>query len=340
MTNKKLGFDKEKVLVLNRAYYLGESLESFVQEVEKSTDIKKAALAKSIPGKDYDGSTYQVEGRSTEDVEFFAVNFVEENYINTMGIELLRGRFFSKDYSDNPGSIVINRKGAEALGFENPIGKYLKLGKYKYNIIGVVENHHFESLHRDIRPLAIRYYDKTNFFYMPIKLSTDNLSESIALIQDKWDQFTDGQPFSYFFLDSDFNKLYNAEQRTAKVFTIFSILAILIACLGLFGLSAFMAEKRTKEIGIRKALGAKPVSILLILYKEVLILLAISTLIAWPLTYYLMNQWLENFAYKIGLGVPPFIAASFIALLIAVLTTSFQALKAANTNPALTLRDE
>jgi putative ABC transport system permease protein len=141
-------------------------------------------------------------------------------------------------------------------------------------------------------------------------------------------------------MDDDFEKLYNAEQRTAKVFTIFAVLAILIACLGLFGLSAFMAEKRTKEIGIRKAMGASQINILRILYKEIIVLLVISTIIAWPVTYYLMDQWLADFAYRIGIGIVPFIFASFIALVIAIFTTSFQAIKAANTNPAYTLRDE
>jgi putative ABC transport system permease protein len=159
-------------------------------------------------------------------------------------------------------------------------------------------------------------------------------------MESKWKEFTENQPFRYFFLDDDFNKLYEAEQRTTKVFTLFSVLAIFIACLGLFGLSAFMAEKRTKEIGIRKAMGANQQNILRILYKEIAVLLIIATFIAWPLTYYLMSNWLENFAYRIGLDLIPFVVASVIALAIAVFTTSFQALKAANTNPAYTLRDE
>jgi putative ABC transport system permease protein len=281
-----------------------------------------------------------VEGRSSDDVEFFALNFVREDYLETMGIELLEGRFFSEDFSDKGSSIVINKKGAEELGFENPIGKYLQLGKERYNIIGVVENYHFESLQQEIRPVALRYEGSSYYDYLPVKLNTSDINGTIAHIEKTWNEFTGNQPFSYFFMDDDFEKLFAAEQRTAKVFTIFSILAIFIACLGLFGLSAFMAEKRTKEIGIRKALGAKPSNILNILYREVFVLLGVATLVAWPLTYYLMDNWLTNFAYRIGLGFSPFIISSIIALLIAVFTTSFQALRAANINPAYTLRDE
>lgn len=340
MTNKKLGFDKEEVLILERAYYLDESLESFIKELTKSPQIHSASVSNSIPGRDYSGSTLQVEGRNSEDMVFFAINYVGEGYHETMGIELIDGRFFSEDFSSNQRSIVINKKGAEELGFENPIGKYLQLGDEKYNIIGVVENHHFESLHKNIRPLGLRYEGSAYYDYMPIKLNTRNLKETIEHVEATWNKFTNNQPFSYFFMDDDFEKLYNAEQRTAKVFTIFAVLAILIACLGLFGLSAFMAEKRTKEIGIRKAMGASQINILRILYKEIIVLLVISTIIAWPVTYYLMDQWLADFAYRIGIGIVPFIFASFIALVIAIFTTSFQAIKAANTNPAYTLRDE
>jgi putative ABC transport system permease protein len=340
LTDKKLGFDKEKIVVLERAYYLDESLESFMKELKKSPQIQAASVSNSIPGRDYGGSTMQVEGRSSEDMVFFAVNYAREGYLDVMGIELLKGRFFTDNFSDNSDFVVINRKGAEELGFENPIGKYLQLGDERYDIIGVVENYHFESLHKSIRPVAIRYEGSPYYDYMPIKLTTGNLNETIKHIEETWDRFAENQPFSYFFMDDDFNRLYEAEQRTAKVFTIFAVLAIFIACLGLLGLSAFMAQKRTKEIGIRKAMGATHKNILQILYKEVFVLLVIATLVAWPVTYYLMDQWLANFAYQTGIGVPPFILSSVIVLIIAILTTSFQAVKAANTNPAYTLRDE
>ena len=340
MTNKKLGFDKEKIVVLERAYHLEGSLESFIKELKKSPRIQSASVSNSIPGRDYGGSTMQVEGRSSDDLEFFLVNYVREGYLETMGMKLLMGRFFTEDFSDNPSSVVVNKKAIEELGFENPLGKYLQLGDQRFTIIGVIENHHITSLQNEIRPLALRYEGSPYYDYLPVKLNTGEMNQTIEHIEKAWSEFTGDQPFSYFFMDDDFDKLYAAEQRTAKVFSIFSILAIFIACLGLLGLSAFMAEKRTKEIGIRKALGAKPGNILKILYKEVLLLLALATLISWPLTYYLMDQWLASYAYKVSLNVTPFLFSSCVALIIAVFTTSFQAMKAANTNPAYTLKDE
>ena len=346
LTNKRLGFDKEHVLVLDQAYYLDDNLNSFIEELRKHTSIQSASVSGSLPGKAYGGSTLQVEGRSSEDMVFFATNYVAEGYLDAMGLELIEGRFFSPNYAGNTTSVVINEKAARQLGFENPVGKWLKLGKNQYTIIGVVKNHHFESLHKQIRPLAMMYYDQKLYFdqkfyrYMPVKLNTGNLSQTIDYIKEKWNQFTNDQPFGYFFMDSDYNSLYTAEQRTAKIFTIFSLLAIFIACLGLFGLSAFMAEKRSKEIGIRKVMGAKINNILGILYKEVFLLLIFSTLIAWPVTYYLMTRWLDNFAFRIDMGLMPFLISSVLAFTIAVVTTGGQALKAANTNPAYTLRDE
>ncbi|MBS3770845.1 MAG: ABC transporter permease [Bacteroidales bacterium] len=346
LTNKKLGFEKDKVLVVERAYYLDEKLGDFIKELQSHTSIEAASVSGSLPGKAYGGSTLQVEGRSSEDMVFFATNYVGEDYVDAMGLELTEGRFFTSDFSDNSTTVVINKKAAGQLGFENPIGKYLMLGKNKYTIIGVTNNYHFESLHKQIRPLALLYFDQELYFdskfyqYMPVKLNTENLNQSIDYIKERWNRFTNNQPFSYFFLDSDYNSLYAAEQRTGKIFTIFSLLAIFIACLGLFGLSAFMAEKKTKEIGIRKVLGAKIINILRVLYKEVFVLLILSTLVAWPFTYYIMSRWLDNFAFRVDMELLPFLISSVLALLIAVVTTGAQALKAALTNPAYTLRDE
>ena len=339
MTSKKLGFDKEQVLVIDRPYQL-KDIHSFKEELDKYPSIASVSLSGALPGKSYWGSTLQVEGRSSEEMVFFAFNYVEEDYLNTMGIKLLKGRFFSPEYSDNAGSVVINRNAARELGFEDPVGKYLKQGDQKFDIIGVVENHHFESLHKHIRPLGLYYYDNKRYQYMPVKIQGADMQETIRFIDDTWKTFTKGQPFSYFFLDRDYEQLYTDEVRTARIFTIFSVLAIVVACLGLFGLSAFMAEKRIREIGIRKVMGATIPNILKLLYKEVVVLLVASTLIAWPLTYYLMNRWLENFAFRIDLSLLPFVSASLAALVIATITTSGQALKAAYTNPAKTLRDE
>jgi len=340
MTRKKLGFDKDRVVVIDQAYYVSSALEGFTEALKQSPHISAVSVSGTLPGRPYGATSLQVEGRSSEDMVFFAASYVREGYREALGLKLLQGRFFSSDYGTNAGSVVINQRAAEELGFDNPVGKRLMQGDDRYTIIGVVNNHHFESLHKPIRPLAFFYYDHDYHRYIPIRINVTNSGEAIQHIKSTWNEFTNHQPFSYFFLDRDFLRLYDAEMRTARIFTIFSILAIFIACLGLLGLSAFMAEKRNKEIGIRKSVGAGTVSILKILYREVFLLLILSTLVAWPVTYYLMSRWLENFAFRIDLEIIPFVIASVTALFIAILTTSFHAMKAAHMNPAYTLRDE
>jgi putative ABC transport system permease protein len=340
MTSKKLGFDKERVVVVDQAHYLRPALDGFTEALKQSPHISSVSVSGSLPGRFYGGTSLQVEGRSSEDMVFFAVAYVGEGYLQTLGLKLLQGRFFSSDFGTNAESVVINQRAAEQLGFDNPLGKQLMQGDHQYTIIGVVDNHHFESLHKPIRPLAFFYHGKDYHRYLPVRIQLTNLRETLQHIKSTWNDFTNHQPFSYFFLERDFLKLYDAEMRTARIFTIFSILAIFIACLGLLGLSAFMAEKRNKEIGIRKSVGAGTASILKILYREVLTLLLFSTFLAWPVTWYLMSRWLENFAFRIELGLFPFVISSVVALLIAIFTTGFQAMKAARVNPAWILRDE
>ncbi len=340
MMNKKLGFDKEKVLVLDKAWLLGDRKSAFIEEVKKIPRVKSAAITHKVPGKEYNGSTMQIGDRTAEDLLFFAVNYAGEGYFETMGMEIVQGRGFSKDIVSDRNAIIINETAAREANLKEPVGKFLVFGNEQFDIIGVVKDYHFETLHKPIRSLVIRHHQDRLLHYAVLRVSMDEIQSTIKALGEQWDAFNIGEPFDYFFLDKDFDSLYREEQRTAKVFITFSVLAIFIACLGLFGLSAFMAEKRKKEIGIRKAMGARVREILHLLYKEVFMLLIISTVISWPLSYYLMKLWLQKFAFRIEISIFPFIAASIIALIIAVLTTSFQASKAANANPALTLRDE
>ncbi len=340
MMDKKLGFDKEKVMVLDKAWLLGERKSAFMDELKKIPGVKSAAISHKVPGQEYNGSTMQIGDRSAEDVLFFAVNYAGEDYFETLGMEIVDGRGFSKEFATDENAIIINETAAQNANLEEPVGSYLIFGNERFDIIGVVKDFHFETLHKPIRSLVIRHHRNRNYRFIDLRVEMDNVQSTITSIDNTWSEFKAEEPLDYFFLDKDFNSLYQEEQRTAKVFITFSILAIFIACLGLFGLSAFMAEKRKKEIGIRKAMGARVREILQILYKEVFLLLIIATLVSWPLSYYLMKLWLQQFAFRIEMSVLPFIAASIIALIIAILTTSFQATKAANTNPALTLRDE
>ena len=270
----------------------------------------------------------------------FSMNFVDMSYLQTLDMNLKEGRGFTGSFAADTGTVVINQTAVEKMGFENPLGKYLLSGDDKVKIVGVLEDYHFRSLHREVSPVAIAYYQGPYYRYITIKVKAGKIKETVKLAKKKWGEYVSDYPFHYYFLDNSFDQLYRSEKRTARVLTIFSLLAIFIACLGLLGLSAFTAQKRIKEIGIRKVMGANVSQVLMLLYKEVFILLVISTAIAWPLSYFVMNGWLDNFAFKIQPGILPFVVSALTALLIAGMVTSIQALKAALANPAYTLRDE
>jgi putative ABC transport system permease protein len=341
MTNKDTGFDQEQLLVVENAHSLGDDVHAFIEELRNYPQINNAAGAYSMPGKGYDGYTLRKKEHPEDGPFNFSMNFVDQQYLSTMNIELLKGRTFTGNYASDTGTVLINQHAAEKIGYRDPIGKYLLASdEQEVKIVGVLKDYHFNSLHKRVSPVAITFYEGPYFRYIPVKIREGNIQETVKLIQDQWDAYGAEYPFQYFFMDQYFDRLYRSEQSTARLISIFSLLAILIASLGLLGLAAFTVEKRVKEIGIRKVMGAETFQVLFILYKEILILLGLATVIAWPLSYFLMDGWLNNFAYKIQPGVLPFIVSSLAALFIAVLVTSAQALKAARTNPAYTLRDE
>lgn len=345
LNNSNLGFSKEHVLVINRAYDLGNNYDAFKNELLKNPYIKNVASSSSIPGRPFDGSTLQLEGSSKEDLVQFAMYYTDNDFKNTLDLSVDKGRFFSCEFPLDSNGVVINEIAVKKLGLDDPIGKRLIAPgidgeQHYFPIVGVLKDFNYESLHKEIRPICIQLIDQGASVYMPIKLQSDNLNKTIGFIEKTYRKFLPDNNFEYFFLDDNFDQLYKSEQRTAIVFSIFSVLAIFVASLGLFGLAAFTVEKRTKEIGIRKALGAGFMSVINIFYKEIFVLLFISSLIAWPIAYYLMNGWLQNFAYKVDLNVFPFIIASVLALLIATFTVGTQVVKSANTNPAQAIRYE
>ena len=341
MTNKDMGFNQEQMLVVENAQSLGDDVQRFMDELREYPQIANAAGAYTMPGTGYDGYTLRKK-ESPEDGRYnFSMNFVDQHYLSTMNMELLKGRSFTGNYASDTGTVLVNQHAVEKMGYRDPIGKYLLASdEQRMKIVGVLKDFHFNSLHKQLSPIAITFYEGPYFRYIPVKIRKGKLRETVELIKNKWEAYGADYPFQYYFVDQFFDRAYRSEQRTARLISIFSLLAILIASLGLLGLAAFTVEKRVKEIGIRKAMGAETFQILFILYKEILLLLALATAIAWPLSYYLMDDWLNNFAYKIQPGMLPFIVSSLAALFIAVLVTSAQALKAAWTNPAHTLRDE
>jgi len=272
---------------------------------------------------------------------------VDHDYIRTLGMEILKGRDFSREFATDSSTVIINETAAAVFGYADPVGKKIwtytdfNSGEKKmatYTIVGVVKNFHFESLRQNIGALCLTL--GRNNGSVSFRLKTDDVSKVVGAIEAQWKKNAPGQPFSYAFLNEEFDAMYRSEQRVGQIAISFSVLAILIACLGLFGLAAFTAEQRTKEIGIRKVLGADVRNIVAMLSRDFLQLVLISNLIAWPLAWWAMSRWLQDFAYRIDLSWWIFALAGLMALFIALFTISFQALKAALANPIKSLRTE
>jgi putative ABC transport system permease protein len=260
------------------------------------------------------------------------------DYVKTYKLELKEGRFFSYEFSTDNTAIVINEQAAKVLGFKDPIGEKISTPQgSELNIIGLVKDFHIQSLHYKIGPLIIRLGESNNFY---IKMKPDKISSTVESIKKTFKSFNPGLPIDFHFLDDDYDNLYRTEQRMGKIFGYFSFLAIIISCLGLIGLSSFMTERRTKEIGIRKINGAKSLEIFSLLSREYIIWVMISIIIACPIAWYAMHKWLQNFAYRIDIVWWLFALVGDIALLIALLTVSFQSYKAASKNPVEALRYE
>lgn len=277
-------------------------------------------------------------------------NPIDDEYIKANGLQIIAGNDLSKqdvldankeDYSKNYYHYIINESAAKALGWQpgEAIGKKMFLGEQRPGEVkAVIKDFHFASLHNPIEPLVLFPGGWGNTLI--VKVSGQNLSKTIAFLQNKWKQVAPHRPFEYRFMDEDFNKLYDSERRTAKVFNIFSAIAILLACLGLFGLSAYSAKQRIKEIGIRKVLGASAGNITLLLSNSFIKLVLVAFVIACPIAWFVMNKWLQDFTYRINISWWMFVLAGIVALLIALITVSFQAIKAAIANPVKSLRTE
>jgi ABC-type antimicrobial peptide transport system permease subunit len=272
-----------------------------------------------------------------DDVLFYNIS-ADEDYAKTFQLELKEGRYFSTEFSTDNNAIVINEQAAKILGFKDPIGEIITTPQgSKLNIIGMVKDFHFKSLHARIEPLIMQLGESNNFF---IRMKPENITSTVEFIKITYNSFKPEIPLDFHFLDDDFDTLYRTEKRISKIFGYFSILAIIISCLGLIGLSSFMTERRTKEIGIRKINGAKSNEIFSLLSGEYLIWVMISVIIACPIAWYAMHKWLYNFAYRITISWWVFLLTGFIALLIAFLTVSLQSYRAARKNPIDALRYE
>ena len=346
---KKLGFSKDQMLIINGTGALGNNRDAFKNEVSKFTGVKGATYAGYLPvaGSSRNDVSFSTEAAmtSTNSVNMQIWN-IDHNYIPLMEMEIVKGRNFSKEFGTDSNATIINETAARLLGWDEPVGKKL----YTYfqdgggntlisrEVIGVVKNFHFESMKENIGPLSFRLAD--NYWATAFKVNTADIKQLISNIESKWKIMAPGMPFSYQFMDESFDNMYRVEQRTGKLGLTLAVIAILIACLGLFGLVTYTAEQRIKEIGVRKVLGATINNIITMLSKDFMILVLIASALAIPLAWWAMNRWLQDFAYRINIGWWIFIAAGAIAFLIAFITVSSQAIKAALANPVKSLRTE
>ncbi len=303
--------------------------------------MKSVSVSDFLPieGTKRDGNALWKEGKSkTEPPVYGQFWRVDHDYIKTMGMNIIAGRNFSIDKPTDSKTAIINQTLAKELGLVNPIGKWIQNQWHSFEVIGIVEDFNYESLKQDIGGLCLVLGSSPNI--ISVKVNTSDMSGIIQFITGVWNKFSVNQPIRYSFLDESFAMMYADVQRTGRIFSTFAFLAIIIACLGLLALSSFMTAQRTKEIGIRKVLGASMSNVTFILSKKFLILVIMSNIIAWPIAYYFMNKWLEDFAYRIDISWWMFVLSGGIVLIIALATVSFQAIKAAIANPVEALRYE
>jgi putative ABC transport system permease protein len=328
---------------------LGKSEESFRQTISQLPGIADASITSSVPSGGSFGDTYEPEATGNEplvkeiSLESFIVDY---DFIPTLQIQVLKGRNFSREFSDS-ASVILNEETAKQIGWKDPMGKYMRYpggNDQRFKVIGVVKNFNVQSLQTAITPFVLFHSSSKTYdlgtSQIVARLNPGDISNTINKIESKWKSFVSGEPFDYNFLDASFVALYRSEKRMGTIFSIFTVLSIFIACLGLFGLSAFIAERRTKEIGVRKVLGASVQSVVALLSKDFLRLTIIAVFIAFPVAWWAMNKWLEDFAYRIHIDWSVFAIAGLCTLLVSLITISFQAVKAAIANPVRSLRTE
>lgn len=347
MQNKKLGFDKENVIVIPlRGTRMMEKSHSLKAEFEKLSIATEVSISSSVPGKGMDGIGFVPEGIPENSPWIIYVMECDPEFIGVMGMDLIAGRNFSDDFGTDSMAVIINETLAKKLGWEDPIGKKIMgfgtMYPEEYHVIGMLADYHFKALHDAINPAMLIGQHVQRRSYLSIRTVPGDPARIIDELKQTWEQAEQAFPFDYFFLNDDFEDLYRSEMKMGRLFIYFTLLAIFVACLGLFGLSAFTAEQRTREIGIRKVMGATVQRIVFMMGREFTLWVLLANLVAWPVAFYLMDLWLQSFAYRIEVWAFAwvFLASGLIALAIALLTVSLQAYRAATTDPVKALKYE
>jgi putative ABC transport system permease protein len=344
LQTKSLGFDKENVILIPvRSQQVAQSYESFRNELLRHSQIQSLAVSSDLPGEIFISNTnFSSRERVNEPVSLIIL-MTDYDFVDTYHMDLAAGRIFSRELSsDTTGTIMLNEAATQRFNWtpKEAIGKNLTFfGAWVGKIVGVVKDFNYRSLHTKVEPMAL-ILDPDDIRAISVRIQPGNIKRTMAFIQQKWEAAFPGELFEFSFLDNRMNQLYANEMKMQNLFIIFSCFSIFVACLGLFGLSVFIAAERTKEIGIRKVLGASISKIILLLSKEFLIWIIIANIVAWPLAWFIMNKWLQNFAYRVNIEIWIFILSASLALIIALVTVSYQSIKAALANPVESLRYE
>jgi putative ABC transport system permease protein len=350
MQRQSLGYAKDQILVVERVFALQNKTQTFIDELKRIPGVSSAASSFALLGRegDYFGGQFQGEGSS--EILTTKTMVFDDDFVDALELQVTQGRSFSKQSNDSL-SIMLNETAVKTFGLgANPVGQKLSQVQrtengnvtVTYQIIGVVKDFNFQSLRDQITPLAIQSNESFGggAAYAYVKISQNDLAAVTNQVAEKWNTLSDGQPLKYKFLDETLQANYDAEQRAGTLFSVFSGLAIFIACVGLFGLAAYTASLRTKEIGVRKVMGATVGSVIILLSRDFTKLILLAFVLAVPLSWYLMNNWLDNFAYRTTVGVGTFLTAGGVSVLISWVTVSYQSIKAAVRNPVKSLRSE
>jgi putative ABC transport system permease protein len=345
--NKNLGFNKDQIIIVKKTDDLGNQIQAFRQELLKNSRVIDATNTQYLIGGNFGNTAFSLAGESGEQTHLLWTCFTDPYFVDTYQIDMAAGRFFEEGRQSDQEAVVINETAVKELGLDDPVGRLIvALGPTPeqattFTIIGVMKDFHFESLHYQIKSLIVAPYGPDGVGrFVSVRVNSEGIRETLTFLESTWQRFAGSQAFEYEFFDDHFAKIYKAEERTGRIFFAFSFLAIIIASLGLFGLATFIAEQRTKEIGIRKVLGATESKIVFLLSKQFTKWVILSNLIAWPIAYYFMHEWLQRFAFRPAISIWSFLLASVIVMAIALFTVSYQTIKAARSNPVELLRYE